>query len=656
MDGHFFPELLWGLAVLVSLTGWGQLLARKSALAENNPADWLESPAWGIAVSSFVGGLMNWSGLAGRIGLLLFLLTGFALAGFFLKLRFQNSARPADRRSPPREWKWLVLLVLPVSALALRFGGSALINTFYPYDVQAQHTYFNLQDDALSYLVSPERMLQTGSLGLDPFNSRQMMSALGAQHFLNAMALAVLSPEYVHIIEGGVGLAAACLAAAGLGMRLRLGRAGAVSLMLVPLIFRPWYINLTSTTTTVAVLIALCSAYVQLFKPDAEKRYWLLVAGLLLGAACSLKNTTIPTAGFLLVATAFLSALTQKSWRPLGFGLLAGLAGLVAMGPWLWWQYHSSGTPLYPLLGRGFHVEVFFPSAPAPFHGDAVRELKTGLVLPLTLLACLLLAWAVPVVRKAMDGTTAGVTLAMAGGLAVSWPIMAMATEYIGVSRYLVAACITTLTMILALAWQTGQQLSAKSGRRWPGWIGPLLLAVILLGNADELKKTYGEITPADLANSMAGQPYEWTGSSYHLRAAQSCVPAQAKILAYVDLPFLLNFSENPIFVADWPGEVSPPPGLPVHQGGEAVAAYLLGQNIRYVIYSYATQAHFPRAAYAGYLDPALGRVQNRQAALSFAFQDDLMELAQSRARLFDDGFNFVLDLGRRLPPKPVHP
>jgi hypothetical protein len=652
----FFPVLFWGLTALAALTGWGRLLARKPRNQIDHTADWLEAPAWGIAISSLVGGLMNLCGIATRMGVAVFVFVGCALLAFSLFTLLRKLRGPAGWRLPPPDWKWLALLALPLAALALRFCGSVLIDTYFPYSVWSEHSYLNPQDDSLSYLVSPERMLQTGSLGLDPFNSRQMMSALGAQHFLNALALAIFAPEHVHIIEGGVGLAAACLAAAGLGMRLPLGRSGATMLMLVPLIFRPWYINISSTTTTVAVLIALCSALVQLLQADAPYRRWLVTGGLLLGAACSLKSTTIPTAGFLVAASAGLSALTQKTWRPLALGLLLSLVALLAMAPWMWWQYRSSGTPLYPLLGRGFHVEVFFPSAPAPFHGDAIFALKAGIVLPIALIAGMLLIFAVPVLRTHLDRATTCVTVAILGGWVVAWPLIAISTEYNGVYRYLAAACITALTVTLAFGWQTGLKLSVQPGWNKARWLGPLLLTALLFGYADELETTYGQIAPHDLANSINGRIYNWTSLTNRVLAAQASVPAEATILAYTDTPFLFDFVGNPILVADWPGESSPPPGLPVHQGGEAVAAYLLGQNIRYVIYSYKTEANFPRKVYQLYLEPNFGRVVNRTTTLSFAFQDDLAELVKTRSRLYDDGSLYVLDLAHKLPAKSALP
>jgi hypothetical protein len=179
---------------------------------------------------------------------------------------------------------------------------------------------------------------------------------------------------------------------------------------------------------------------------------------------------------------------------------------------------------------------------------------------------------------------------------------------------------------------------------------------VLLLGYASELEITYGQITPHDLANSIAGRPYAWTSLTNHVHAAQASVPADAKILAYTDEPFLFDFTSNLIFVADWPGEASPPPGMPLHQGGEAIAAYLLAQNIRYIIYSYKTQANFPRDVYKLYLAPNLGDVMNRQAANSFAFQDDVADLSRTRTRLYDDGSLYVIDLASRLPPKAVRP
>jgi hypothetical protein len=248
------------------------------------------------------------------------------------------------------------------------------------------------------------------------------------------------------------------------------------------------------------------------------------------------------------------------------------------------------------------------------------------------------------------------VSVAIVLGWTIAWPLLAISTEYDGVARYLLAACITSLIMALACVWRAGLQMAMQPGRHWARWTGPLLLGALILGHWTELQIAYGKIMPADLANSISGRPYDWNSEADLVRAAQAAVPAGANILAYIDTPFLFDFTHNPIFVVDCPGEASLPPGLPVRQGGEAVATYLLGHNLRYVIYSYKTQAGSPRATFGFLLDPAYGTLVNRIAALSFAFQDDLADLSHTRVRIYDDGNIFVLDLAHHLPAKPVHP
>ena len=47
----FLLVLFWGLTVLVALAGWGLLLGCKTPGTSHNAANWLEAPAWGIALA-----------------------------------------------------------------------------------------------------------------------------------------------------------------------------------------------------------------------------------------------------------------------------------------------------------------------------------------------------------------------------------------------------------------------------------------------------------------------------------------------------------------------------------------------------------------------------------------------------------------------------
>ena len=123
-------------------------------------------------------------------------------------------------------------------------------------------------------------------------------------------------------------------------------------------------------------------------------------------------------------------------------------------------------------------------------------------------------------------------------------------------------------------------------------------------------------------------------------------VPEGATLLARLQFPFVLDFRRHTILVANYPGGSSPPPGMPFFKGGEALARYLCDQSVRYVAYSYQSEANFRRADHEHRLDPETFAWTRTQALHTLDFQDSLVELGQTRRRIFDNGREFVLDLG----------
>jgi hypothetical protein len=652
---NFLAVLFWGLAILGALAGWGRLLA--TVLRLDPPVSipaWLEAPAWGLAVSCFLGGFLNLFSLANYTGVFLYLLAG---VGFFLFFALSSLRKNLPRlrawRPVKSDFPALALLTLILFVLFLRFSSSVVVDSYHPDLPGFANNHFNPHDDAHAYLVFPARLLQTGSLGQDPFNSRLLMSGLGAQYFLNAFVLDAFPPDNIHLLEGGVGLAAAVFAAGALALRLRLGRFAVGAFMLVPLAVESLFINTTSQMTGVAVFLALASALFQLFSSSPPRRSTIILAALLLAAACALKSTVIPTAvGFVALASVFQS-ISTRCVRPLLDVFLIGLLAVACLAPWMLWQYRSSGTPLYPLLGLGDHIEAYHPSPPAPLDPRVASELTHGLILPITLFLLVIIISLLPKIRARSDSAhQAFAALAAAFLLAwiFAWPALALSTENIDTARYLAVSRAAGLVLFLAFVWSLGRQLSpaAPAARL----LGPLIFALILLGLSPEWSANYFTYLPRDLSDSRRDAVYQYDNAIANTQAMQSSVPPGENLLVYLQAPFLLDFTRNPIFVADWPGEASPPPGLPVAAGPEPVAAYLLAHGIRYVAYSYRTEANFPRHLFANYLNPINGRVVRRTTANAFAFQDDLTQLAQSRARLFDNGDTWILDLAA--PKKPL--
>jgi hypothetical protein len=85
---------------------------------------------------------------------------------------------------------------------------------------------------------------------------------------------------------------------------------------------------------------------------------------------------------------------------------------------------------------------------------------------------------------------------------------------------------------------------------------------------------------------------------------------------------------------------------MPFFKGSEALADYLTSKSIRYVAYSYASEAGFSKESYQWMLDPERSSTWYRNdARYTFEFQDNLKNLGKTRKRIYDDGENFVIDL-----------
>src|SRR5690606_16238225 len=92
---------------------------------------------------------------------------------------------------------------------------------------------FNPHDDCHAYLVFPVKMLDTGSMGADPFSERRLVSGLGGQSLLHAVFLSGARMEYLQVLDPGLGVA---LAAGVMFAMVRQRRSAAVFALVLPLL------------------------------------------------------------------------------------------------------------------------------------------------------------------------------------------------------------------------------------------------------------------------------------------------------------------------------------------------------------------------------------------------------------------------------------
>ncbi|MGN6370321.1 MAG: hypothetical protein ACTHN5_18860 [Phycisphaerae bacterium] len=562
---EFLIGIVWALTLVLSLAGWGRL-AQRVAGHPATVADWLDAPSVGLGVLACLGGVLNLAGVA-----LPEVLLGVAVVGVAVLVPDLNRRREKKRAlfegmsGPVRG-----LLAAVVGLLVLRVAGAIVLSA-----PGAPGVTLNPHDDMHSYLVSVARLLQTGTVGIDPFNSRQMTNSLGAAHFLNALGVAVLPFDSIHLMDDGVGLVALVLSSGAIAMRLGVRRGGVVGVMLVPLAFEWVVANISSNLTSAATMVALASAVLEVMGRRGKWRD-LLPAGLLLAATCGLKSTMVPAAGVFMVGTACLAVGGLRSWRPLKNAVQVGVLAGVFLLPWMIWQYESSGTFLYPVLGRGVHVAD--GTVRMPLSEEARGELARNLPLPGVCFVIVAGLAFVPGVRRLGPGMMIPVSLAFMAVWIIQWPLLAKLTQYPDLWRYILPVTVPGVVVGMAFLWRAAEGMRGVMARYVP--VGGMI--VFLAVTAPQWVDVYGRELPHDLGVSVAYEGRPWGEERGALAELQEAVPAREGMLVYMSAPALLNFERNRIYVVDWPGESSPAPpggGLPIEET-EALADYQQVHNI----------------------------------------------------------------------------
>jgi len=237
---------------------------------------------------------------------------------------------------------------------------------------------YGFVDDLLGYLVYPERVLQEGSLGRDPFNYRRTSAGLTGGGYLYALFRAALPLQQSRLADVGVGSACLLLLLAGHARTQGLRGARLAGVLLVGLAvvaFSP-LINNTPETLGKALLLGLLRLLFMLPANTASVRRGLACAPLVL-AIIGLKTSFLPeaAAGFL----AYYAALASRRSVCNLFVEAAATAAalLVLMLPWMIVSHEVADTFWYPLLGRGTISgdETAGFAAPLPYMRESGRLL-----------------------------------------------------------------------------------------------------------------------------------------------------------------------------------------------------------------------------------------------------------------------------------------
>jgi hypothetical protein len=583
----------WGLAMLLSLHGWG--LAVESLVRPRERIDVGLSFSWGLAATLFLGGVGCALHMAARPFLI-----GQVAVGSLLSIGFRAKRwRPAPSRrrifraiAQPLPYLFVfAVMVLP----AINYVG--LVGDYK----------FNLADDQALYMLEAEKIVQTG-LSFDPFNSRRV-ALYGGIDYLNAQFIAVGKAYQLHVVDGGVGMLMLFALVVGAAARRGLRRTN-LAYLAFPLLLLATVgdvsINIGSLVTGAAAFLGVYRTFLLVNEAmddpasgDENMALRLLaVLGACVMATWALRPTNaIPAAVFVTLALArrrmpAMPRGTGKAiWLSLRDATFVGLSCLVSVAPWLVVFHESVGSFAYPFMkgnatpgfvlvkaepGLAYNLKhwisdlsypvpintsfVFLTAGILPLGWTALRSRRTDFVPLLSVVCCVAL----------------GFTSYMSG----------VCDDWVN-ARYLYGFLVGTVLVI------TTSLVPSETPYKFGASPRALLVAAALMGHIgwmhDTLKST--ALRRVDQFESATTKWREDAAGAQegvqHYLDVQAHVPEHQSVAVVVNEPCWFDMRRNQVYSLDnSPGGLGPKPGFPIFKGPKVLEDYLQHNGVRYLIVS----------------------------------------------------------------------
>lgn len=590
------------LLLLLACYGWG--LAASGRIVTGKGGFALLS-VLGLAVLVFAGGILNVLHLAYPVALWLLLLAGLAMAA----LRSVPAVKSglADFSLPVRALpQWLPMLVL--------FGFVA----FYAWTLLPAQL-FNFGDDMHTYMTRPVRMLQTGTLGGNPYGLLGM-DTWGGQAFLHGFVLLEFPFGYLLGIDAVFGFALTGLLLAALARRYGLHWSVATFAMLAFVAINPQTVNISVLYLGSALMLGMIFASLLLLEQldgSGHYRKCAILLGLIVAALVNLKITLVSYAlAFLAVFFLCLLWLRPDRKRVLRAAGLMSLAGFVAALPWL--LLHAthylgalsiSHTPdtagaamLSGNLAELFSGESLRYGGSFPAYGAAALALLAAAVYAIS-----------GFLPRGQDNRQRGyalVVFAAAVAGCASYLFNGIVFPATLAVRYSCPALIATFPFVLmAVTGIVSRPAVMAAQAIWPLALRGVSLGVAALVTVLFWDSLTSRIERAATQHQALSFPVNDTYVEYNrfalspqagqiIREIQYKLPPGEKILAWISMPYHLDFARNDIYNVMDPGMINPWLDIPMTGNPDDVVGYLKGQGVRYIMWQSAGYGMTPREKY----------------------------------------------------------
>jgi hypothetical protein len=645
----FISAAIWGLLILSAFVAWGA--AFSLALGRRERRGWGFHGTVGMGVTLFVGGLLSLVHLVSVGSVVAFLGVGVFAWGYVA----------ARCGATPRPIAWLRGLVARKRWPLFLFGFALFVfgaSVGLQYLGSVTFPTFNTWDDNMAYREFVRQFLDTGTLR-EAFSYRRI-ATYGGQSYLQALVLALSDRDRLHIVDNG--LCAVLMFGLAVGYRTSNAWARRIAVLgggLLAATLPHTPANLGSELSGVVFFLALFRLFDDEDFEDADPRSNALLAGLLAGGVCTLRQNYLAPA-VLLIGFVYASLYLWPGTRPRRAWLRQAVAAFVAMFafllPWMLLALATVGTALYPLFKGNLNHE--FGILGQVTFAEELRWSIENLFYQTRVIKAIYLMFAAVLVLPATRRNRAAQAFFVCSALsfALMMHFFRAFHDANSISRYY-------LSFTVAFAIGGVQRALAglgASGRALRNALPGAAVAIFAIlwqftTTAETLQhRLTDDIDLAEQVVNHRGPAIPPLKIQDFYTRLQSHVPEKAPLLVMLDHTYLLDFRRNPISDYDHPGVMGPGPKPPSFQGPEAWAAYMLSQGIRFVAFQIGpSSAEYKRAAWTGRAAIVIDHTGRNgfykiQARFELDAFDTLEALVKTRKSVFSEGEFHVLDLASR--------
>jgi hypothetical protein len=569
------PEtFFWGIYLLIGYFGIGNLFLLKFLNVTSTTVDISLKVTAGICLSILASSVLMLFSIGNYQGLFILTLLSFIAGLYFTSIYLKEFIKKHGHERLDQLFKFKsksnLYLLAPLLFTILAFVSSV----YWPYQ-------FDPNDDWIAYLAFPEKLLQNGTL-IEPFSSRRILGLCG-QSLLLAQIMIIGEPECAHLLDRGFGV----LLLFGLLVNATRGIQPRWQLLRCLFIFAAITSSVPRINTASSLLgIALLFGLLLVISRFQNKTHWsfrdCILPAVILAGASSLRPTFAIVGGGILIvffAMQMIDLKPKKSISTISPLFLIGIITFGLLGPLMAVSYLSSKTPIFPFFTGNAAPEFIYWNSGKGFFEDAKIAINFMLMpemLVMTIGMLLVFILKGNVRRLAFSVALVTVLIVFISSVKTSGTANSWIMDLYRYSFPLYA---------VAFFWVLSKSLEIDSGDHV--FSGPVMAGVMVAVFWSS------QLAPAvkEIQMELEVLPLQSTGFTFPTAALkpfyddlQNKVPPGQKIFAVVDAPYLLNYKRNPISNVDVVAYASPSPGMPFHQGPDALRSYLVSLGYKYLL------------------------------------------------------------------------